>query len=57
MRKTVPVNKMSAKKRKEYYSKDRASWFGVVPVTKVVPNKKAYDRKRAVRMDRSGFDD
>ena len=39
--KFVPLEKRSKKEQKAY------SWNGVNPVTRVVPNKKGYDRKRA----------
>lgn len=49
MKKFVPLEKRSKKERKAYYAKQRGSWNGVNPVTKVVPNKKIYDRKQAKR--------
>ena len=27
------------------------TWYGLDPVTRIVPNKKAYDRNRAKRLD------
>lgn len=36
----VPLEKRSKKERKAYYAKQRGSWNGVNPVTKVIPNKK-----------------
>ena len=35
------------------HDKQRGSWNGVVPVTRVIPNKRAYDRNRAKQADRS----
>lgn len=43
MRKLVPLHKQSKKQRKEYNAKQRGSWNGISPVTRIVPNGKAYD--------------
>ena len=48
----VPLEKQSKRKRKEYYEKQRGSWHGVCPVTRTVPNRKAYDRNRVKCQDR-----
>ena len=45
--KFVPLEKRSKKEQKAYHAQQRGSWNGVNPVTRVVPNKKVYDRKRA----------
>ncbi len=45
--KFVPLEKRSKKEQKAYHAQQRGSWNGVNPVTRVVPNKKGYDRKRA----------
>ena len=42
----IPFEKLSKKKKKEYYASQRGTWNGVNPVTKVVPNKKLYNRKK-----------
>ena len=44
--KFVPLQKQSKKRQQEFYSKDRGSWLGVNPVTKITPNKKLYNRKK-----------
>lgn len=44
MRKLVPLHKQSKKQRKEYNAKQRGSWNGISPVTRIVPNGKAYGR-------------
>ena len=44
--KFVPLEKRSKKEQKAYHAQQRGSWNGVNPVTRVVPNKKGYDRKR-----------
>ena len=48
----VPLKKQSKKAQKEYNDKQRGSWNGLCPVTRTVPNKKAYDRNRAKQADR-----
>ena len=50
MQKLVPLNKQSKKAQRTYHSKQRGSWYGLDPVTRIVPNKKAYDRNRAKRL-------
>lgn len=45
MEKFIEYGKMSKKAQKEYNQSKRRDWNGVDPRTKVVPNKKAYDRK------------
>ncbi len=49
MEKITPLKKLSKKERKARNAQKRGSWNGVSPVTRIVPNKKAYDRKRAKR--------
>lgn len=43
----IPLQKQSKKAQREYHSRQRGSWSGVKPVTRVMPNGKAYDRKRS----------
>ena len=50
--KVTPLAKQSKKKRREYYSSKRSSWNGLSPVTRVVQNRRAYDRNRIKREDR-----
>ncbi len=45
--KYIPVEKRSKKQQRAYYAARRGSWHGVDPVTKTVPSKKLYNRKRA----------
>ena len=47
----VPLNKRSKKAQKEYYVKQRGSWYGVNPITRTVPSGKVYDRSRVKRVD------
>ena len=49
--KFVPQDKMSKKAKKELNDKKRGTWGSTKPVTKVQPNKKAYDRKRDKKAD------
>lgn len=46
MEKFISYNKLSKKRQKEENKKKRGSWFGVNPITKIVPSKKLYNRKR-----------
>lgn len=52
MKKITPLKKQSKKAQRRYHAAKRGDWHGVCPVTRVVPNKKAYDRSRARRADR-----
>jgi hypothetical protein len=36
----VPLEKQSKKAKRAHYATKRTDWNGVVPVTKVIPNKK-----------------
>lgn len=47
MRKVVELKKQSKKAQKAYYAQHRGSWNGVNPVSRVVPNGKAYSRANA----------
>ena len=46
MKQFVPLEKRSKKAQKEYHSKQRGSWNGLCPVTRVAPGGKIYDRAR-----------
>ena len=48
----IPLDKQSNKAQKEYNNKQRGSWNGLCPVTRAVPNRKAYDRNRIKHEDR-----
>ena len=52
MKKLVPIQKMSKKAQKEYHARQRGTWNGLSPVTRIVPNGKAYDRNRRKQDDR-----
>jgi len=50
MKQPVSLNKQSKKAQKEYHAKQRGSWYGLSPVTRIVPNGKAYDRRKLKRL-------
>ena len=52
MQNMIPLHKQSKKAQRAYHSRQRGSWSGVKPVTRVMPNGKAYDRKRMKSADR-----
>ena len=49
--KMTPISKQSKKMRKKYYSAKRGGWNGISPVTRVVPSRKVYNRKRTKQED------
>lgn len=46
MTQIIPLHKRSKKQQREYHARQRGSWHGLNPVTRTVPNGKAYDRKK-----------
>ena len=50
--KFTPIEKQSKNRRKAFFSSQRGSWNGISPVTRVVQNRRVYDRKRMAREDR-----
>ena len=46
MVKYVPLDKRSKKEQREYHSRQRRTWGDIKPVTRSVPNGKAYNRKK-----------
>ena len=52
MAQPVPLNKRSKKAQKEYHAKQRSSWYGVDPITRIVFSGKIYDRNRVKRENR-----
>lgn len=44
--KFVPLEKMSKKDRREFYSKQRRDWNGLNPVTRTADKPKKYSRAR-----------
>lgn len=49
---SIPLDKQSKKAQKEYHNRQRGSCNGLCPVTRTVPNRKAYDRNRIKHEDR-----
>lgn len=47
MKQYVTLDKRSKKAQKEYYAARRQTWGVLNPVTRTVPNQKAYNRKKA----------
>ena len=45
--KYVPLDKQTKRKQKEYHNARRKNWGNVNPVTRTVPNLKAYNRKKS----------
>lgn len=50
--KYVPLKKQSKRAQKRHHDKQRRSWNGVVPVTRIVPSRKAYVRYKVKQVDR-----
>ena len=50
--KYVPIEKQSKKKQKEFHEKQRRDWGGMNPVTRKVPNLKAYDRTKSKQWEK-----
>ncbi len=46
MQKYVPIEKMSKKAKKELAKRQRGTWGNINPTTRLVPNKKHYNRKK-----------
>ncbi len=44
IQKLIPLKKQSKKSRRKYYAKQRGSWNGIDPTTRIVKSKKEYDR-------------
>lgn len=51
----VSLNKRSKKTQKEYYAKQRGSWYGLSPITRTVPSRKIYDRNQVKRTTRGAL--
>jgi len=47
MRKFIPLEKLSKKKRRELYDRQRGTWGGLNPVTRRPESPKAYNRRKA----------
>ncbi|MBR3361324.1 MAG: hypothetical protein IKG39_08305 [Lachnospiraceae bacterium] len=51
MEKYVPLSKKSKKELKKFHAMQRNTWGGLNPVTRTVPNGKAYNRKKLKQTD------
>ena len=51
MEKYVPLSKKSKKAQKQFHAMQRSTWNGLNPVTRTVPNGKAYDRNKQKQRD------
>ena len=45
--KYVPIEKQSKKRQKEFHATQRKTWGSMCPVTRKVPNLKAYNRNKS----------
>ena len=48
----IPLEKRSKKAQRAYHASQRGTWHEFSPVTRVVPNGKAYNRNKAKRAGR-----
>lgn len=55
--KVIPLKKQSKKSRRKYYAKQRGTWNGVDPTTKIVKSKKEYDRNRIKQIQGEMYED
>ena len=53
----TPLAKQSKKVRKAFYASKRKTWDGFSPVTRVVRDRKKFDRNREKRFLKRGSDD
>ena len=57
MNKYIPLSKKSKKEQRKFHAMQRNTWNGLNPVTRTVPNGKAYNRKKLKQTDlRNGRD-
>ena len=55
MEKFIPYEKLSKKKKRELDKKQRRTWGGLDPVTRKAPNPKAYNKKKARKVNRDDY--
>ena len=53
----VPLDKKSKKEQKKFHAKQRRTWKDISPVTRTVPNGKAYNRKKLKADERRSSSD
>ena len=51
MDKYIPLSKKSKKEQRKFHALQRNTWNGLNPVTRTVPNGRAYDRKKLKQKD------
>ena len=47
----IPLKKQTKRQQKAVHARKRLSWNGLVPVSRVVPSKKMYDRQAGKRTE------
>ena len=52
----IPLEKRSKKEQKAYHKSQRGTWHEFSPVTRIMPNGKAYSRSRNKRIARRDAD-
>lgn len=57
MDKFIPLSKQSKAAQKKFYKAQRGTWNGLSPVTRSVPNGKAYNRAKAKQAGRRAHAD
>lgn len=55
--KVIPLKKQSKKNQRKYYAKQRGTWNGVDPTTRIVKSKKVYDRNRIMQIRGEIYED
>ena len=53
----VPLGKKSKKEQKKDHARQRKTWEGISPVTRTVPNGKAYNRRKRKADERRSSSD
>ena len=51
--KHIPLEKQTKRAQKEFHAKQRGSWHGLNPITRIVSSKKVYNRNRRKKEDRT----
>lgn len=50
--KHIPMEKRSKREQRAFHAAQRGSWNGINPVSRVVPDRKKYDRKKYKQAER-----
>ena len=53
----TPLSKQSKKARKAFYASKRKTWNGLSPVTRVIKDRKKFDRNSVKRFLKRGSED